>query len=261
MGSPPRAIPAFALAASLVVLGATLAQAEITQQGDLRVAFDGKLTPHALPRSGAAPVVVAVGGQIATTDGTDPPQLQHLTIAINRHGRLDARGLPTCTIKAIQPSTSAAALRACGHALVGEGSFSANVVLPGQSPFPSQGRVLAFNGRLKGRPAILAHVYGTHPVPTSYVLPFAIGRARGAFGTTLSASLPRTTGDWGFVTGIQLTLHRRFSFRGATHSYISAGCPAPRGFKSAFFPLARASFAFPEQTLTSTLTRSCGVRG
>ena len=44
-------------------------------------------------------------------------------------------------------------------------------------------------------------------------------------------------------------------------SYLSAGCPAPKGFPGATFPFAKASFAFAgKQALTSTLTRSCGAR-
>jgi hypothetical protein len=241
---------------------AVLAQAEITQQGNLRVAFNGSLTPHALPRSGAAPVGVAFGGQISTTDGTNPPQLQKITIAINRHGRLFNRGLPICHINQIQPSTTAEAFKACPGSLVGEGSFSANVLLPEQTPFPSRGKVFAFNGVYNARPAILAHVYGTEPAPTSYVIPFTITHAHGTFGPTLTACLPQVTSDWGFVTGLSMTLRRNYAYKGQRRSYISAACPAPKGFPGAVFPFARASFAFGgRKTLTSTLTRSCGVRG
>ena len=240
---------------------AALAQAETKQSGDLRVTFEGQLSPHALPRSGTAPVKVAVGAKISTANGDDPPQLQKISIAINRNGRFDPTGLPVCQLEDIQPSTTADALAACRSSLVGEGSFSAKVLLPQQAPFPSQGKVYAFNSRLGGRPAILAHVYGTQPVPTSYTLPFAISSAKGTFGTVLSTSLPHVTSAWGYVTGLQMTLSRTFSYRGQRRSYLSAGCPAPKGFPGASFPFARASFAFKgEKTLSSTLTRSCGVR-
>ena len=122
--------------------------------------------------------------------------------------------------------------------------------------------MLAFNGEVNGKPAIFAHVYGTNPLPTSYTLPFALKATRGTFGTTLTASLPQTTGEWGFVTGIQMTLKRKFSYRGQSHSYISAGCPAPRGFSRVPFPLAKASYGFAgPMTLTSTVTRICRARG
>jgi hypothetical protein len=68
--------------------------------------------------------------------------------------------------------------------------------------------------------------------------------------------------DWGYVTGISLNLGRSFSFHGKRHSYLSAGCPAPKGVSIVSFPFARASFGFAGgQTLTSVLTRSCRARG
>lgn len=254
------AIKIGAVVSAAVLVLAALAAAEVSQRGNLRVAFSGKINPNALPRQGTAPVAVSIGGRITTTDDSPPPQLQRIEIQINRQGRLDYEGLPVCRTRQIQPSSTRDALRSCGDALVGRGSFSANVVLPEQSPFPSRGRVLAFNGKVNGRPVLLAHVYGTDPIPTSYTLPFAIKRSNGTFGTALVSYLPQATADWGFVTGISMTLHRRFSFRGRTHSYISAGCPAPAGFPGAVFPLARASFDFAGgRTLSATLTRSCRV--
>jgi len=252
-----------ALLGALVLLAALAGatHGETVQKGHLRVAFSGQFAPHALPRQGTAPISVAIGGRIATSDGKAPPQLRRIQIAINRSGRLSAAGLPVCRLDDVQPSTNRGALAACRDSLVGEGNFSANVELPQQAPFPSQGKVLAFAGREHGRPVILAHVYGTDPVPTSYTLPFEIRRSAGTYGTVLTASLPQVTSDWGFVTGLDLRLNRRFSHRGERRSYLSAGCPAPAGFPGAVFPLARASFAFAQgTTIASVLSRACKAR-
>ena len=165
------------------------------------------------------------------------------------------------TMREVQPTTTEDAMAACGESLVGEGSFEAKVLFAEQAPFPSAGKVLAFNGVVDGRPAILAHVYGTKPVPTSFTLPFVLTHARGEFGTVLSASIPQATGSAGYITGLSMKLGRTFSVGGRTRSYLSAGCPAPKGFPGASFPFARASFAFAGRTLSSTLTRSCGARG
>jgi hypothetical protein len=251
-----------ALVLALLAGFASLAAAETVQHDNLRVSFTGKVSPKALPRHGAAPIAVTVGGKITTVDGAPPPQLQGIQIAINRVGRFDYTGLPSCTYAQVQPSTTAAAQAACGPAKVGEGSFAANVVLPEQSPFPSQGKIVAFNGVEKGKPVILAHVYGTVPVPLSYTLVMHMSAAKGDFGTLLSASLPAVTSDIAYITGISLTLNRRFHAGGQTRGYLSAGCPAPKGFPGASFPLARAGFVFAGgQTLGSTLTRHCRVRG
>jgi hypothetical protein len=259
---PSRKARAALLAAALCLGLVTLARAEATQRGNLRVSVDGEFNPSSLPRQGGAPVAVTVGGHITTTDKSALPQLRRLTIAINRHGRLDPRGLPVCHLADIQPASTAEALRACRGSRVGEGSFSANVAIPTQAPFPSRGKVIAFNGRRHGKPVILAHVYGVKPIPTSFTLPFKIERSKGPFATTLVASLSQTTGEWGFVTGIVMTLKRQFIYRGKSRDYLSAGCPAPEGFPGAVFPLVKASFEFGgTPSLSSTVVRSCKVRG
>lgn len=251
------------LFAALLLLPALagLASGELVQRGPLRVSFEGRLTPVALPRSRPIPISVAVGGKIVDVGRGDPPQLRLISISINRYGRLRPGALPTCRIEQIQPSTTEGALEACGRSLVGEGRFSADVLLPEQAPFPSVGKIYAFNGSYRGRPAILAHVYGTRPVPTSYTLPFEISSKRGTFGTVLIASLPQVTSQWGHITALSLELDR--SLWGSTGSqYLTARCPAPAGFPGAVFPLARTSFSFAGgPTLGATLNRSCRVRG
>jgi len=238
---------------------ASLAQAEVIQRGGIRVTFDGQIVPSRLPRSGSAPVMVAVATKIASTNPKSQPQLTRIQVAINRNGHLDPTGLPVCEISDIQPSTTDKALEACPGSKVGEGSFSATVAVTSKVAFPAAGKLVAFNGTYEGRPAILAHVYGTDPLPTSFTLPFVIGKGHGAYGTTLTATLPAAEGN--FVTGIELTLHRTFTYKGKARSYASAGCPAPKGFSGAPFPFAKATYAFVGgKRLTSTLTRSCKAR-
>ena len=259
---PVVAVALTSATATLAFFSSSLSHAEVAQKGGVRVAVAGKLTPNKLPRTNRVPVAVSFQGKIKGVGGTEPPQLLAIKLAINRRGVLTYKGIPRCRLKHISPSTTQEAIASCRRSLVGDGRFSADVKLPEQSPFPSQGKVLAFNGRFKGRPAILAHIYGTKPVPTSYVLPFTIKRSGGEYGTTLSASLPRVTGDWGFVTAISMRLDRRFKSRGKTHSYLAADCPAPKGFPGASFPLAKATFAFEGgRTLAPVMNRTCKVRG
>ena len=242
-----------------MAVGAALA--ETVQRGNLRVAFLGKINPTELPRGPSAPIAVSLGMKISTIDHGVPSQLQRIEIAINRHGHLDRTGLPTCRRDQVQPSTTAEALRACGRAKVGEGRFSADVVIPEQSPFPSRGKLIAFNGTEGGRPVILAHIYGTDPIPTSYTFPLRIRHDRGTFGTLLSGSLLNATARVAFVTHISLTLRRHYRYRGRVHSYLSAACPAAPGFPGAIFPLARASLHFAGgPTLSKVLTRTCRVK-
>jgi len=247
---------------ALLALLASIGSAEVNQRGGVRVSVNGSLSPTSLPREGTVPIGVGFGGQISSTTAGAVPQLTSLTIAINRNGELDTRDLPLCGLGRIDPSTTRGALAACGPSLVGEGSFSANVKIPEQSPFPSDGKVLAFNGRLHGKPTIFAHIYGTKPVPTSYILPFKISRGSGTYGTLLKASFPQVTGDWGFVTGISMNLSRTFFVHGQKRGFLNAGCPAPKGLTRVAFPLARTSFAFEGGlTIDSVLNRTCRVKG
>ncbi len=233
------------------------------QKGNLRLSLEGQIAPQALPRVGRAPVAVTLGGHISTTDGSQPPQLKSIRIELNRGGHLESRGLPICPPGRIRIASSARALAACRAALVGSGHFEADIALAGQQPYPTEGRLLAFNGRLGGRPAIFAHIYSPRPFATSFVIVFTVSKGgHGRFGTVLSASLPRALGNWGYLTGIEMKLSRHYAYRGSRHSFISAGCPAPKGFPGAVFTLARATFSFTGgPSLGSSLTRSCRVRG
>jgi hypothetical protein len=250
MGAKSALTAAVALVAAALL--ATGVQAEVAQKDGVRVSVAGKMNPVRLPRDKPAPVAVSLAGHITPTTAGALPRLEQIAIAINGHGKVHHNSIPRCRLGHINPSTTAAALAACRSSLVGEGHFSADVKIPEQSPFPSEGKLLAFNGKLNGRPAIFAHIYGTHPVPTSYVLPFVIKQTGGTYGAVLEASLPSVTGEWGYVTGVSLHLQNRF---------LSAACPAPKGFPSVSFPLLKTTFGFSGgPRLSSTVVRSCKVR-
>jgi hypothetical protein len=243
--------------AAICALG-TLAEAEVVQKGDVRVKFEGGLSPKTLPRSAAMPVRVAVGAKIAALKASDPPKLRKISIAINSAGKFDPSAVPVCTIRDIQPSTTDNALKACGPSLVGTGAFAAKVLLPQQASFPQGGKLYAFNGVYEGKPAILAHVYGTEPVPTSFTLPFVMTTRKGELGTVLTASLAEATGKAGYITELSLDLDG--SSGSSKTPYLSASCPAPKGFGSATFSFAKATFDFGNKTLKSTLTRNCKAK-
>lgn len=237
------------------------ARAELVEHGDLFVRFTGGLVPTKLPRDSRAPIEVSVQGTVKTLSGERPPALRRISIELNRGGVLDSRGLPVCRREDLASTGDGQALANCGDALVGRGSYLANTAFPEQLAFPAAGRILAFNARVGGRPAILAHIYGTEPVATTRIVTFRIQRRRGAFGTILSGSLPPSLNRYGYVRRIDLSFFRRFEYRGQPRSYLSAACPAPAGFPGAVFPFARASMGFDDgRTLSSTLTRSCRVR-
>ena len=253
---------AAAVVAALCFLAtSSLAAAEVTQEGNLRVSFTGGIAPNALPRKGSAPVKVAFGGEIKTIDGGQPPQLRTISLAINRAGRLDYHGLPACHYHQINPASTKEAIETCPDSVIGNGTFSAHVVLPEQSPFPSTGEVTAFNGIFHGRHVIFVHVFGTTPLPQSQVIVFEIGRTGGTYRTTLTGELPQVAAEWGYVSGLSLTLGRIFRYKGQRRALFTAACPAPSGFTAATFSFAKAEFGFEDgRQLGVTMTRVCHAK-
>jgi len=253
-----------AIAAVLLVclpLGVASAR-QFVQKGNLRVAFEARLLPHALPRERAAPVKVQLSGAIRTTDGSTPPPLREISIAMNRAGIVSVAGLPSCRPSDLQQTTTEAALALCRPALVGRGSFAANVDFPGTPIFPARGKVLVFNSSTKKGSGLVLHLYGASPVRAAFVLPFKITRERsGKFGTVFSTHIPELASDRGYVTDIELEIGRQYSYRGDKRSFISASCAAPAGFSVAPYELAKASFAFAGgQRLVTRLPSNCKVR-
>jgi len=234
----------------------------VVQQGNLRITVLAQLKPYKLPRTTPAPIAVFVAGHLQNPNGGIPPQLQRMKIEVNRHGLLQSKGLPTCKVTDIQPGSSERALERCSEALIGSGRFWANIVLPDQGAYPTQGRLLIFNGRDKGRPAILTHIFTDHPFNSSFVIPFSIRRvSKGPYGTELRASLPQALGEWGYLDRIKLTLKRKYTYRGKQLSYFNSACPAPGNTKRVSFPLAYAEFFFAgREPMGARVDKACGVK-
>src|SRR4051794_22413300 len=124
-----------ALAVTLLTMAflvPALAHAELVERGDLFVKFAGGIAPSALPRHLNAPISVQVDGTIRTLSKDRPPALRWISIAINRGGQIDTRGLPRCRRSQIESVSSAQALAVCGPALVGRGRFVGGVSFPEQ---------------------------------------------------------------------------------------------------------------------------------
>lgn len=247
------------LIALLAVGWTAVSNAERIRDDGIEVRFDAGFAPHALPRTQPAPVKVQVHGQISTLDGSHPPSLRWLELEINRNGTLTGEGLPVCRAPTLQSTSTETAMARCGGALVGTGSFKAQVAL-GREVL-SSGRILAFNSRRKGRPALLLHLFAGVPVRFTLIVPLAIGNLdKGQFGTVLRAKIPRIGGIVS-VTRIGLQLGRRYTYKGERRSYVSAACSAPRGFSGASFTFVKGEFRFEgHRPVTMNVTKDCAVR-
>jgi hypothetical protein len=260
-GAPARALVALAALALLGGLGAGLAHGERAQRGNLIVSLDGDISPLKLPRDLAAPVALRLDGGLETADGSLLPRVTQVELGLPDQGILSTRGLPVCSQRRLRDATSAQALDTCRGALVGRGRLEADVLLPHQRPFQIRARLLAFNGYApSGRRAVIVHAFAPNP-PTVVVLPFVLRHREGRFGTALVADLPPTLGPWPHFAHFELTLSRRYSYRGHTHSYLSASCPIPQVNTAGYFSLARAAFTLVGGRQISTgIARSCRAR-
>lgn len=250
------ALAALVLAAST----ATLAQGERTQYGSLIVSLDGSLAPLTLPRDRPAPVTVRLRGALSTADGSQLPRVTRIELGLPRGGVLLTKGLPLCTVLRLTNTSHAKALRQCRTALVGRGRIEADVLLPNQQPFRIHAPVLAFNGRVRGRRALLVHAISESP-PTVIVIPFVVVRKPGRFGMALEAELPSYLGPWPHFARFDLTLSRRYRYRGRARSYLNASCPVPPRFTAGFLSLAKVTFTLDGgQRVSTGIARSCRAR-
>ncbi len=251
-----------ALGTLLAIALSSFARADSQVIGNMQLSVSATLSPKRLPREGLSPIAVSVGWKITSTDGAEPPKLKTVKIEINRNGVLDPTGLPICPIAKIQPASTSRALQNCRSSLVGEGSFSALVGLEGQERYAAKGKMVVFNGQQGGKPVLFGQIYTGYPFAASFVIVFKLDKQpHGAYGTTLSATLPASLRAWGNLTEVEMRLSRKYAYKGKQRSFLSAACATPKGFDSAVFRLAKTSFSFTGGTkATSTLTEDCKVR-
>jgi hypothetical protein len=244
----------------LVALTAATAQGERAQRGNLIVTLDGGFAPRALPRDRPAPVSVQLLAGLQTADDSTLPRVTRVELGIPGQGLISSRGLATCKPRRIRNTTTARALEVCRPALIGSGRMVAQVKIPSQPAFAVHAHLLAFNGRVHGRRAVIIHGIAVRP-PTVVVLPFLIQLRPGKFGTVLTAHLPPNLGPWPRFARVEMDLHRRYTYRGRERSYISATCPVPKRVPFAPFSFAKATFTLADgRQISKGIARSCWAR-
>jgi len=233
---------ALAALALLAAGAAGPARGERRQHGDVIVSLDGAVSPLRLPRDRVVPIALHLAGGLRTADGSLLPRVTTVEIALPAQGVVSTQGLPTCSMQRLRYAKPPAALAACRPALVGRGSLEAKVLLPGQGPFTIHARLLLFNERgAGGRQAVLLHGYAPSP-PIVVVVPFVLRHLRRGLGTALVGRLPSALGPWPRFAHFEMTLARRYRYRGRRRSFLSASCPIPPRFTAGFFSLARSTY-------------------
>jgi hypothetical protein len=239
-----------------VLLGAGTAEALRIRAGDLLVIGDGGFRPTKLPKHHDAPITIYGGGRIDTVSGNPPPIIKEINFEFDRHGSVQTKGLPVCTRGRLEATTVAGARHMCPGAIVGKGNGSALVTFPEQAPFKVSSPITVFNGpRKHGNPTVFAHAYTTVPVPTTFVVPIEIERIhKGVYGYRTQARIPRIANGYGIPISGNLTIGRRWTYKGVRHSYVNARCETGR-------LQARGLFVFTTVTLRGTFFKPCQVRG
>jgi hypothetical protein len=247
---------ALALAAVALLLTVGTAAALTLEAGDLVLEAEGGFAPTRLPKHEDAPIKIYGGGKASTRSGELPPIVETLTIEFDRHGHVDTKGLEVCPAGRLQSTTVPAARKACPNAIVGEGQGKAIVAFPEQKPIPISSPITLFNGPKKhGDDTILAHAYTTVPVPTTFIVPVVIEKIHhGVYGYRTKAKIPKIAGGAGHPISGNITVDRKWTFKGHKYSYVNARCETGR-------LQAKVKVNFKDGTfLTGTFLKRCSVR-
>jgi hypothetical protein len=220
------------IAAGLASMAASVAVGNFDNReehcvGVLCVGDNGGISPTKLPKHGGAPATARIIGEVTTRDGSHPPALQDLEAEIDHTIVVDAVGIPTCSTKQLEATSSATAKKVCGDAIVGSGTAEVEVAFPEQKPFRSTGPLLLFNNGVHGATtSVLLHAYVDVPAPTAVIVKAKVTRIHhGRFGLRLQAHVPVIAGGAGSATAFNLQIGRRYTYKGRKKSFLSASCP------------------------------------
>ncbi|MBS1878663.1 MAG: hypothetical protein JST31_04050 [Actinobacteria bacterium] len=243
------------LAAVLALVVSASAYAIRAEFGKLVVSATAEMQPRALPRFGGAPVILSTTTRIGTKDGSLPAALKTLTFELDRNGSIETKGLPTCTLAKLENTTPQQARSRCGEALVGTGSGSARVQLPGTAPVKISSPLSFFNAPPSGgRPTIIAHAYETLPKPQTLLVPIVIEKVHdGRYGFRAEVELPPIAEGYGSPILAQATLGLTYRHGGRKVGFINARCNGGRLQVEGKMTFANGNF-FP-----ATLTSPCHV--
>jgi hypothetical protein len=250
----------------------------MSQSGELAMSASGEITPIKLPRSKVAPASLRLGFTSEALNSPAVPELTRIVLEISRHLNLQTAGLPSCPLADLY-STNTSARQTCAGSYVGHGSVTSEVTLPDQAPATINGHLVAFYAFAQGQPRILAQVTSGDPLPLTYVIPFQIAKAQGAFGTSLVVPQMRhiagicapghpncfaqpytLKGVYGHISNFEMSLHRIFAPAGKRSSFVSARCPASNKRPEAIFPLSQTSLYYAGgESLTAAVHGECKV--
>ncbi len=225
-----RARLAVLTATLLLLVGAGSAWAIRAEIGKSFVSSTAAVTPRVLPAHGYAPVQLSSVTRIGTKDGSMPPPLKTLEFELDKNGRVDTSGIPTCSIAKLEDTTPQQARSRCAKALVGKGKGEARVQLPGAPIVKVSSPLSFFNAPpTNGKPTIIAHAYETIPKPQTLLVPIVIEKVNhGRYGYRAAVEMPQIAEGYGSATLAEANIGITLNRHGRKAGLIEASCSGGR---------------------------------
>lgn len=216
-----------AVAALVACASAYAIRAEI---GKTVVSSTAEMQPRELPAKGGAPVTLSTTTRINTKDGSMPPALKTLVFEVDKNGFIETKGLPTCSLAKLEGTTPKQARSRCAKALVGTGTATARVQLPGASAVKMTSPLSFFNAPpTGGKPTILAHAYETLPKAKTLLVPIVIEKVHdGRYGFRAEVELPEIAEGHGSAIVAQGTIGTTYRHGGREVGFLNARCSGGR---------------------------------
>lgn len=216
--------------------------------------IDSLIGPKKLSKTKLTPATLKV--TTLTTSTTNPTGVPspaiHATIDFDKNAVLFTKGLPTCNPAKVQNQSTENAERACKAAKIGSGHAIA--YLQAGQTYEVPQTVTAFNGIPKGgKPTVILHTYGTTPLQVSLVLVGTVTNfSKEGYGPRLDLEIPLLAGGTGALKEFQVSINKKWRYKGVQRSFISAKCPNSKKLK------ARGKFTYRDgESLTAFSTQTC----
>src|SRR6476659_633891 len=241
------------LAAAIAATGAWAGPTVSGPNGNTQ-SIDVQVRPKKLAKKTLTPGSLEV--TTLTTSTTDPSGVPvpavHAPIDFDRNMSLYTKGLPQCDSAKLQSQSTEVAERVCASAKIGSGHAIA--YLKAGKVYEVPQTVTAFNGIPKGgKPTVILHTYGTTPLQVSLVLEGTVSNyGKEGYGPRLDLNVPLIAGGSGALKEFDVTINKKWRYKGEKRSFISAKCPNSKKLK------ARGTFTYNDgQALTAYAKQSC----
>jgi hypothetical protein len=210
------------------IAGAAGGEGPVTVKvGSLEVTSNFKFSPTAVSKTKQTPIAIDLSGEVKEENPREhPPAARELLIEADKNAEIHSKGIPVCKSGQIQATDTTAALKACGPALIGEGTVTAQVAFAEQAPVNVPSKLLLFNGGEQGgKTTWFAHAYFSQPISGAIVTTATITKIhKGRYGTLSLVKIPQIAGGNGSTLSFELEIFKSVKVGGKTYNPISAVC-------------------------------------